>query len=88
MARSVKELAREALLIQDASNLSGIVIGWARAVVELRENYPDEGTFFFNVHPVNKMWASKVHDLTRMGLSDSTAFEEAYRKTKDLAGEI
>jgi hypothetical protein len=45
------------------------------------------GTDKINQHPINQMFASKVHDLARMGLSDTDAFSKAYDECKKLAEE-
>ena len=36
-------------------------------------------------HPVTRLWASKLHDLANMGLSDFDRFGEAYAACKQLA---
>lgn len=83
--RTQRELAQEAIDIQNACNLSGLVHSWAKVVMELRRMFPDMSTTFYNTHPVNQLWASKVHDLTRMGLSDTDAFIKAYEACQKLA---
>ena len=83
--RSLKELAKEAIEVQDACNLSGVIHAWDRAVVELRQLIPNQDTDFYNTHPINQMYASKVHDLTQMGLSDYDSFAGAYHDCKNLA---
>jgi hypothetical protein len=85
MARTIKELAQEALNVQHASNLSGVVHGWSRSITELRELLHNPGTDEINHHPINKLWASKVHDMTGMGLSDMEAFNKAYDVVDKLA---
>jgi hypothetical protein len=85
MARTLGELAAEALLMQDACNLSGLVAGWHRVVMELREHLPTAGTCEINTHPINQLWASKLHDLAGMGASDPAAFALAYEACRALA---
>lgn len=88
--KTLKELAQEAIDVQDGCNLSGVVHGWHRAMETLcsilRENPGFNGTDEINQHPINQLWASKVHDLARMGLSDDVAYEAAYNECKKLAG--
>ena len=84
MSRTLKELAKEAIEVQDACNLSGVVHGWSRAMSELFELLKD-GTESKNTHPINQLWASKCHDLARMGTSEWEAYHEAYSKCKELA---
>lgn len=87
--RTLKELAQEAIEVQDACNLSGVVHGWHRSMEELcevlRTNSNFAGTDEINHHPINKLWASKVHDLASMGLSDFEEWGKAYDACKILA---
>jgi hypothetical protein len=87
--RTIQDLAKEALQVQDACNLSGVVHGFSRAVTELREilraTGGDLSTDAVNQHPICKMWASKIHDLARMGLGDTDAFGNAMRLCFKLA---
>ena len=62
MARTLAELAREALAVQDACNLSGVVHGFARAMSDLCEFVPNTGER--NHHPIAVLWADKVAHLT------------------------
>lgn len=64
MNKTMKELAREALAVQDACNLSGVVHGFSRAITNLRELLPNAGTDAINHHPVCLLWADKIAHLT------------------------
>lgn len=89
--KTIQQLAKDAIEVQDACNLSGIVHGWHRAMEDLvpilrsggGKNFG--GTAEINHHPINQLWASKVHDLTGMGLSDTEAFSKAYDACIELA---
>ena len=85
--KTLKDLAKEAIEIQDACNLSGLIHGWHRSMEVLWSILRDSGagTAQINQHPINQLWASKVHDLTGMGLSDTEAFGKAYDACKKLA---
>jgi hypothetical protein len=61
--RTLSELAQEALDVQNACNLSGVVHGWSRAISDLRKLMPTADTEAINRHPINKLWADKVADL-------------------------
>lgn len=66
--RTLQELAKEAMEIQDACNLHGLVQGWARSVKELKkllEAAGIGGTDQINQHPINKLWADKLADLSK-----------------------
>ena len=62
--RSLVELARDALAVQDACNLSGVVHGWSRAISDLWKQ-PGASTPFVNEHAINVLWADKVAHLTK-----------------------
>jgi hypothetical protein len=67
MARTMKELAQEALDVQNACNLSGVVHSFARAMTDLRAVAEAEGwagTQNINTHPICQLWADKIADLT------------------------
>jgi len=87
--RTIQDLAKEALQVQDACNLSGVVHGFSRAITELREILRTTGgdlsTDAVNTHPICKMWASKIHDLTRMGFGDADSFSDAFYQCSNLS---
>jgi len=78
----VKNLLKQALQVQDACNLSGILYSWADAMGALREAYPDQGTEFYNTHPINVLFASKVADLTGCAVNFGDAYNKAMELTK------
>jgi hypothetical protein len=90
--RTIQDLAREAVQVQDACNLSGVVHGFSRAVTELREilraTGGDLSTDAVNQHPICCLWASKIHDLARMGLSDHERFRIAYDWCNEIANRV
>lgn len=63
MNATLIQLAREAINIQDASNLSGLVHGWGWAITQLREVMPLASTETINRHPISKLWAYKLYSL-------------------------
>jgi len=74
--RTMQELAQEALDIQDACNLSGVVHAFSRVVTQLRELHPRISTDVINTHPICVMYASKIVSLTRC--ESTVAFGLAY----------
>lgn len=62
MPRTLKELAQEALDVQNACNLSGVVHGFARAMGDLMAH--TKSTDERNQHPIAILWADKVAHLT------------------------
>ena len=64
--RSMRDLANEAIRVQDACNMSGIVLSFGRSIARLRvllREMDRESTYEINDHPIVKAWASKIHDL-------------------------
>lgn len=86
MPRTLKQLAQEALDVQDACNLSGVVHSFSRAITDLRENLPDAGTSEINNHPICRLWADKIAHLTHTQHASFTVMTDAYDAVKKLAG--
>ena len=77
--KTIQELSKEALQVQDACNLSGVVHGFSRAMTDLRELSRQEGwegTDNLNSHPIAVLWSSKIASLT--GSDQASAFAKAY----------
>ena len=79
----------DAINVQDACNLSGVVQSWAKKMNRIWDeaNRLKLGTEFVNEHPINVMFASKVASLTGAGDSFqfSTAYEECQKRIKEAA---
>lgn len=80
---SLAELAREALAVQDACNLSGVIHGFGRAIMDLRACLPNAGTDEINTHPVCVLWSDKIASLT--GSVFGSTFASAYGTCQHLA---
>ena len=80
--RTIKEMAEEANLVQDACNLSGVVHSLARIMSELCDMGLDTKTR--NEHPIVRAYVSKLVSLSRYDIGDDT-FEQIdkLRKNKD-----
>ncbi len=84
--KSMQGLAKDALYCLDACNLSGVVHSYSRVLTQLRELAPDQGTEFYNTHPVAVLYATKIAELTRVApIADMEVFSVAYRWCKQLA---
>ena len=86
MNKNIQVEAQKCLDLQNACNLSGVIIAMtlARGVI-LNHGGREKGTEWLCGHPIMRMYASKIHDLTRMGLSDSEQFGMAYERCQKLA---
>lgn len=69
-----KKIAQLALDVQDAVNPRAV----AGTFVKIIEALKDKDTEAICTHPAVQLFASKIHDMTRMGLSDTEAFRKAY----------
>jgi hypothetical protein len=74
------DLAREAILVQDACNLSGVVLGFGRSMSRLRALLEAAGpysTTTLNRHPVCVLWADKIQSLTGADFSKAHSWASA-----------
>jgi len=64
--RTESELIKEAIDVQLACNLSGVVHSFARAMTDLWKiaNELGKGTEFVNTHRVSRLYASKIQSLS------------------------
>lgn len=81
----MRRLADDALNVQMACNLSGIVHSFSKAMTTLREIAREEGwesTDKLNTHPVAILYSSKIASLT--GSETSLNFSNAYKWAEDF----
>jgi len=83
--RSLKELAGDALRVQDACNLCGVAQGFARCMADLLKH--NLGTDASNSHPIALLWADKIAHLTGTQSLGNEAVMEAYTIVHRLAHE-
>lgn len=82
LQRMLAECAAEALAVQDACNLSGVVYGWARVMDVICEvsHRQGKGTEWKNQHPVNILFADKVVSLAGVqGMHDTIGQDRCYK---------
>lgn len=82
--KTLKELARDALNVQNACNLSGVVISFAQVIRDLKDNLPNAGSDEINQHPIIKIWVDKLASLT--GLEQGVLIKE-YQIVSNIAGD-
>lgn len=83
MARTLRELAQEALDVQDACNLSGVVHGFSRAMHDLCEHV--HGTDARNRHPICVLWADKIAHLTGTQYAEFDVTDKAWQAVEKIA---
>jgi hypothetical protein len=94
--RSLAQLAKEVIELQDACSLSGVVLTFARSISRLRVILRAEGresTPNINTHPICILWASKIASLTGLPqdlnvTGDDDVFSKAYRVCRQHANEF
>jgi hypothetical protein len=80
---TIKEAARQALNVQDACNLSGVVRSFASVIEILWKEPGCKGTDWVNTHPIAVLFSSKIASLT--GSESSENFGKAYLDCQKLA---
>jgi hypothetical protein len=60
----MKELAKLAIDVQDACNLSGVVHSFSTVISELRNDHNIQSTNDLNTHPICVLFADKINQLT------------------------
>ena len=83
MSKTIKQLAQEALDVQNACNLCGVVQSFARAMIDLGEHV--KGTDARNAHPITVLWADKVAHLAGIQDIGNDSTMKAYNVVHDLA---
>lgn len=72
--KTLKELAADALSVQNTSNPLGVSKGYAQALSDLNAALKEEGldnsTYALANHSVNRMWVSKLADMAGMSFDD------------------
>ena len=90
--RTEIDLIREALAVQDACNLSGVVHSFARSISRLwqleRAKQAIDPTYQYSTETINKhvvalLFADKIVSLTGTQFDNSKVFE-AYRTASDM----
>ena len=81
--RTIKQLAQEALDVQDACNLSGVVGSFKAALSDLWGQPDCKGTDWVNRHPVSRLWADKIAHLTGTQ-NDTKPVTDAYVWAQDM----
>lgn len=61
MSKTLQQLAQDALLVQDACNLSGVATSFAKVVQDVRAITPNNPDW--HCHPILKLWADKIASL-------------------------
>ena len=86
--KTMQDVAKDALLVQNACNLSGVVHSFSAAVTVLREQRDCTGSNWVNQHPVSVLFTVQIASLagvpTDLSLTD---YAKAYEECEKLAAE-
>lgn len=82
----MRNIYQVVLYALDGSNIRGIVNALLEVMDELRDNGLDSDAL--RKHPVVKLYAAKLIEMTEMGLADSEAFGDAYHICKERAASL
>ena len=76
---------QDAIQIQDACNLSGVIHSFSEVLSKLWEEARrgGQGTYFVNQHPISQLYADKITDLARV--RDISSYMVAYRECESKA---
>ncbi len=74
---------QEAIDVQNACNLSGVVGSFSRVLTKLWE-VPGAGTEFVNTHPISRLYAEQIAHLSGAGMGDSESYSAAYTITMEV----
>jgi hypothetical protein len=83
----MRQLAQEAIDVQNACNGIGVAQGFARSMLELHELLNETRFTRVSDHPIWCLWVSKLHDMGNMGLSDTDRYSAAYSACMAIAAE-
>lgn len=86
---SMAKLARGALHVQSACNLSGVVHSFSHTMGELwaHAHANEEGTDWVNTHPICVLYSAQVARLSSRSLTDSGAYHKAYNACTEMVME-
>ena len=82
--KTLQQLCQDAINVQDASNLSGVINSFSRTMTDLREILSQDSDFStdkLNRHSIAIMYSSKIASLTYSELGEE--FSNAYLFCKD-----
>lgn len=82
--RTLKQLAQEALDVQNACNLTGVLHSFAKAASELRQIL-NVGNDEAANHPIMKLWSDKVASLTGTQTWTVHSIVRAYKEVQAIA---
>ena len=86
---TLQQAAADALCVQNAVNLSGVIHAFARAMEAVVDDCRSkgQGTDDYKKHPVVLMFLDKITDMTHWNGSFTNGYVSAYEDCEKMAGE-
>lgn len=81
--KTMQQLACDALMVQNASNIHGVVNGLRRAMDDLSKHV--SGSDAVANHPVTRLFVTQIMHLSGMGMADLDTYQEAHDECQRLA---
>ena len=87
MIETMKDAARTALAVQNASNLSGVVHSWAQvqSVLSAEANRTGYGTDWRNRHPINQLFVVQIAHLSNIPVDLNFDYMACVVKVEEIA---
>lgn len=78
--KNIKQLAVEAINVQDASNLFAVANNFAKTITNLKEigEYRSD-------HPIIKIWVDKISSMTNMQYNTVSEINKAFDEVEEMA---
>jgi len=85
--KTLQEAAKAALDVQSASNLSGVIYSFEKALKVLREHPDCQGTDWVNKHPISILFAAQIANITGVSViaSEECDYGRCYWICKELS---
>ncbi len=83
---NIAEIAKSAIEAQNAVNVSGLVLSWAKWMPVINADAM-ERNIEHNQHPVNVLMSDKIRSLILLGETDDLAFNAAYDQCQAIASQ-
>lgn len=82
MSRSLKELATEALKVQNASNLRGVVTSFSNLLTDMAEHVTSSDALAY--HPIVRLYNHKIASLSSVETIDLDMYKKIEEQCKQF----
>jgi phosphate/sulfate permease len=82
---TIQQAAQQAMDVQGACNLSGVVFSFAEVMRAICNGLPNAGTHARNTHPIVTLFLLKLCELNGCGTTLHESYERAWTECQALA---